>query len=157
MVANGTPTNAAAQKEKRQSPPSPTAADRGLPSNYRPTNSPNYTPPVNSGKRGFNLFVGTLPNTTTKDDLEILFSPFGSLTDTYLLKQEGRGRHRCGFVSFASYPSAVLAIGRLNGFVIHEHEPPMCVRFANPPKTSEVQAGAAQQIEMQSSTLSNTS
>eukprot|EP01059_Diplonema_ambulator_P012045 TRINITY_DN22170_c0_g1_i1.p1 TRINITY_DN22170_c0_g1~~TRINITY_DN22170_c0_g1_i1.p1 ORF type:complete len:136 (+),score=36.62 TRINITY_DN22170_c0_g1_i1:56-463(+) len=111
----------------------------GLPSNYRPTSCPNYTPPSQGkGRGGFNLFVGTLPNCVTKEDLEILFSPFGALTDTYLLKQEGKGRWRCGFVSFAEYPSAAHAIARLNGFSMNPETPPLCVRFANPLKPSDL-------------------
>eukprot|EP00754_Rhynchopus_humris_P019883 Rhum_TRINITY_DN14668_c27_g1::Rhum_TRINITY_DN14668_c27_g1_i1::g.109438::m.109438 len=60
-----------------------------LPSNYRPSASPSLAPPPQAGARkGYNLFVGTLPNGSTQESLEILFSPFGQLLDTYLLKQE---------------------------------------------------------------------
>eukprot|EP00754_Rhynchopus_humris_P019876 Rhum_TRINITY_DN14668_c1_g1::Rhum_TRINITY_DN14668_c1_g1_i1::g.109253::m.109253 len=106
-----------------------------LPSNYRPTNCPILTPPTQSGgRRGYNLFVGTLPHSTTKEEVEILFSPFGVLQDTYLLKQEGKGKYRCGFVSFREYYSAAHAIAILNGFAVQPNHPPLCVRFANPPK-----------------------
>eukprot|EP01060_Flectonema_neradi_P041675 TRINITY_DN9967_c0_g1_i1.p1 TRINITY_DN9967_c0_g1~~TRINITY_DN9967_c0_g1_i1.p1 ORF type:complete len:201 (+),score=46.15 TRINITY_DN9967_c0_g1_i1:61-603(+) len=109
-----------------------------LPSNYRPTNCPNLAPPTQAGvRKGYNLFVGTLPKEITKDELEILFSPFGTLSDTYLLKQEGKGNWRCGFVSYTGYASAAHAIAVLNGFKIQERVPPMCVRFANPPKIEE--------------------
>ena len=109
-----------------------------LPSNYKPTNCPNLAPPTQAGvRKGYNLFVGTLPKEITKDELEILFSPFGTLSDTYLLKQEGKGNWRCGFVSYTGYASAAHAIAVLNGFRIQEHLPPMCVRFANPPKIEE--------------------
>eukprot|EP01064_Diplonema_japonicum_P004433 TRINITY_DN1288_c0_g2_i1.p3 TRINITY_DN1288_c0_g2~~TRINITY_DN1288_c0_g2_i1.p3 ORF type:complete len:192 (+),score=36.03 TRINITY_DN1288_c0_g2_i1:58-633(+) len=119
------------------------ATETGLPSNYRPTNCPNYTPPVQSkGRTGYNLFVGTLPNQIVKEDLEILFSPFGALADTYLLKQEGKGRWRCGFVSFVEYSSAAHAIARLNGFKVNPETPPMCVRFANPLKPSDIASPA---------------
>eukprot|EP01062_Namystynia_karyoxenos_P061577 TRINITY_DN5392_c0_g1_i1.p4 TRINITY_DN5392_c0_g1~~TRINITY_DN5392_c0_g1_i1.p4 ORF type:complete len:272 (+),score=70.94 TRINITY_DN5392_c0_g1_i1:68-817(+) len=112
------------------------AAEQGaLPTHYRPTHAPSLTPPTNgSQSRGYNLFVGTLPAGTQRDDLEILFSPFGSLTDVYMLKQEGLGGRRCGFVSFGEHASAALAIWKLNGFVIREGELPICVRFANPVK-----------------------
>ena len=106
-----------------------------LPSNYRPTTCPSLTPPNQGGARkGFNLFVGTLPNITTQEALEILFAPFGQLRDTYLLKQEGKGRYRCGFVSYAEYHSAAHAIARLNGFRWYTGASAICVRFANPQK-----------------------
>eukprot|EP00756_Hemistasia_phaeocysticola_P020459 Hpha_TRINITY_DN15719_c1_g5::TRINITY_DN15719_c1_g5_i2::g.36782::m.36782 len=112
-----------------------------IPTHYRPTHAPNFTPPPGTGvgRRGYNLFVGTLPPGTMKDDLEILFSPFGSMSDTYMLKQEGLGGRRCGFVSYAEYASAALAIVVLNGYIVREGEIPICVRFANPVKQREGQ------------------
>ncbi|KAJ9439596.1 Flowering time control protein FCA, partial [Diplonema papillatum] len=106
-----------------------------LPSNYRPTNCPNLTPPKHC-KDSFNIFVGTLPVGITKEELEILVTPFGKVCDTYLMK-ETKNPWRCGFVSFEQYSSAAHAISHLNGFTMHERYQPLCVRFANPPRETE--------------------
>ncbi|MBT6068383.1 RNA-binding protein [Candidatus Peregrinibacteria bacterium] len=78
------------------------------------------------------LFVGNIAWTTTDAELETLFSEFGVVTDSIILKDRESGRSRgFGFVTFEDDAAAEAAIEALNekdlngrALVVNEAKPP---------------------------------
>ena len=67
-------------------------------------------------KRNMNLFVGNLSYEATAEDLEQLFTPFGSVVSAKVITDKYSGRSKgFGFVEFESKDSAEAAINELNG------------------------------------------
>jgi len=62
----------------------------------------------------YKLFVGGLPEDCHEDDLRIVFSTYGTVTNVVML-QPGQSGQRCAFVFYDDYESAEDAIYVLNG------------------------------------------
>lgn len=64
---------------------------------------------------GNKLFVGQVPNATTEEQLQELFSPYGTVTDVMFLKNKATGQHRgCAFVTYSTPEEAQAAIDNLH-------------------------------------------
>ena len=62
------------------------------------------------------LYVGSLPYSTTDDQLKDMFSPFGSVTSATIIMDKFSGRSKgFGFVEMSSADEAQAAISGLNG------------------------------------------
>ena len=62
------------------------------------------------------IFVGNLAFTTTEEELERLFEPYGSVDRTQIITDRDTGRSRgFGFVEMPNAPEANAAILALNG------------------------------------------
>lgn len=62
------------------------------------------------------VFVGNLPFTTTRSDLEDLFSPFGEVIGVNIREDRSTGKPRgFAFVTFSDETSAEESINSLNG------------------------------------------
>lgn len=62
------------------------------------------------------LFVGSLPYSTTDDELEALFAQHGTVASAKVIFDRESGRSKgFGFVEFDSEDAAKAAIGALNG------------------------------------------
>lgn len=61
------------------------------------------------------LFVGNLPFFTVKEDLESMFSEYGTLTDAVIIHDDLCCSRGFGFVSFESEEEAKSALDALNG------------------------------------------
>ena len=62
------------------------------------------------------LYVGSLPYSTTDDQLKDMFSPFGSVTSATIIMDKFSGRSKgFGFVEMSSDDEAQAAISGLNG------------------------------------------
>jgi RNA recognition motif-containing protein len=71
------------------------------------------TSPNNASNR---LFVGSLPWETTSEDLETLFSRFGSVVDVVVIKDKQSGKSKgFGFVEMATREEAEAA-AKFNGY-----------------------------------------
>ncbi|MBU8921851.1 MAG: RNA-binding protein [Bacteroidales bacterium] len=63
-----------------------------------------------------NIYVGNLPFSTTDDDLNQLFSPFGSVSSARIIKDKFTDRSRgFGFVEMDNDEEALKAIEGVNG------------------------------------------
>ena len=63
-----------------------------------------------------NIYVGNLPFSTTDDDLNQLFSPFGSVSSARIIKDKFTDRSRgFGFVEMDNDEEAEKAIAEVNG------------------------------------------
>ena len=62
------------------------------------------------------IYVGNLPYTTTRADLEDMFGAYGTVTDTFVVTDRETGRSRgFAFVEMASDAEGQKAIEGLNG------------------------------------------
>lgn len=63
------------------------------------------------------LFVGSLPYTTTSEELKTLFSQAGTVTDAAVISDKFSGRSRgFGFVEMSTDEEAKAAIEKFNGY-----------------------------------------
>lgn len=63
------------------------------------------------------IYVGNLPFSATEQELNDLFSPFGTVASVAIINDRDTGRSRgFGFVEMASAGEAEAAIQALNGF-----------------------------------------
>jgi CUG-BP- and ETR3-like factor len=87
----------------------------------------------------FKLFVGMLPKTLDEQQMEMIFQPFGTILETYLLREKDGTGKGCGFVKFATRNAADAAISALNGVKKVEGAPgPLVVRFADTPRDKQL-------------------
>ncbi len=67
----------------------------------------------------YTLFVGDLSIYCTKEDIERAFSPFGTIKDIRIKKDEQTGKYLSyGFVEFEEVSAAVNALQNMNGYVL---------------------------------------
>eukprot|EP00930_Biecheleria_cincta_P056858 TRINITY_DN42889_c0_g1_i1.p1 TRINITY_DN42889_c0_g1~~TRINITY_DN42889_c0_g1_i1.p1 ORF type:complete len:332 (+),score=65.94 TRINITY_DN42889_c0_g1_i1:57-998(+) len=73
------------------------------------------------------LFVGSLPQNITKEELEMVFRTYGEVTDIHVIggdRTKSSSGQACAFVTYAARQSADDAIQVLNGiYKIRENEP----------------------------------
>lgn len=67
----------------------------------------------------YSLFLGDLSVFCTKEDLEQLFSPFGTITDIRIKQDMNTGKKLSyGFVEFDNINSAINVLKNMNGYVL---------------------------------------
>ncbi|MED6187843.1 hypothetical protein PIB30_080350 [Stylosanthes scabra] len=77
---------------------------------------------TNGSPKFTNVYVKNLHETQTDDDLNQLFSPYGTITSATVMK-DMNGKSRCfGFVNFQSPDSAAAAVEKLNGTTINNDD-----------------------------------
>eukprot|EP00008_Paramoeba_atlantica_P010496 CAMPEP_0201493022 /NCGR_PEP_ID=MMETSP0151_2-20130828/35781_1 /ASSEMBLY_ACC=CAM_ASM_000257 /TAXON_ID=200890 /ORGANISM="Paramoeba atlantica, Strain 621/1 / CCAP 1560/9" /LENGTH=377 /DNA_ID=CAMNT_0047880147 /DNA_START=48 /DNA_END=1181 /DNA_ORIENTATION=- len=88
-----------------------------------------YSRPANSVK----LFVGQVPKTYQEEDIQRLFSTYGTIHDLTILKDKVTQSHRgCAFVTFTSKEDADSAIAALHGNqVLPGMNNPIQVKYAD--------------------------
>ncbi|KAG4401845.1 hypothetical protein AAZX31_02G072800 [Glycine max] len=75
---------------------------------------------VDGSPKFTNVYVKNFSETYTDEDLEQLFSTYGTITSAVVMKDTD-GKSRCfGFVNFESPDSAVAAVERLNGTTVND-------------------------------------
>jgi len=79
------------------------------------------------------LFVGNLNASSTDEDLQKMFSPYGAIKELVLLKdKDGKSKRSC-FVKYYSKAAAEKCIAEINDRICDKgQEVPMVVRFAKP-------------------------
>jgi len=80
-----------------------------------------------------NVFIGDLPAHLTQDDLQSMFSQFGTIQQCRTLPPKGTQTKCCALVRFGSVEEATYVVESLNGAMIEGLEAPISVRFANAP------------------------
>mmetsp|Transcript_68947 Transcript_68947/g.191980 ORF Transcript_68947/g.191980 Transcript_68947/m.191980 type:complete len:286 (-) Transcript_68947:76-933(-) len=80
-----------------------------------------------------NLFIGDLPVDLTKEDLEKVFSSYGTVQDSRLMPPKSEGQLASALVRFSSVEEATWIVENLNGNIAEGLTDPIVVRFANAP------------------------
>jgi len=82
-----------------------------------------------------NVYVAQLPPEYTKEQLQALFSPYGTVTECNILKDMATGQGRgVGFVHYTSREEAANAISKMNGYQLPGHVKPLRCKFARDTK-----------------------
>eukprot|EP00923_Selenidium_pygospionis_P009028 GHVN01015447.1.p1 GENE.GHVN01015447.1~~GHVN01015447.1.p1 ORF type:complete len:443 (-),score=61.72 GHVN01015447.1:1819-3030(-) len=77
------------------------------------------------------LFVGMIRKNASEDEVRAIFTPFGTITEIFMMKEQSGESKGCAFVKYAYKEQALLAINKLNGQYHMDGAPrPMEVRFA---------------------------
>mmetsp|Transcript_5629 Transcript_5629/g.17281 ORF Transcript_5629/g.17281 Transcript_5629/m.17281 type:complete len:479 (+) Transcript_5629:75-1511(+) len=102
-----------------------------------------------SGPRSgeYKLFVGMLPGEASEEHLRALFSSFGNILDTIVLRHPSGESRNCGFVKFDNQQSAENAINALNGVAtLLGAQQPITVKYADTPKRHQQGGFGANQM-----------
>jgi len=81
------------------------------------------------------LFVGNINWSASKEDLEDIFSQYGELEETVLVRDENWRSKDFGFIYYVNEEDAKKAIEKLNGFEIDGR--PLFVNEARPQQKKE--------------------
>ncbi|XP_059453528.1 polyadenylate-binding protein 3 [Corylus avellana] len=77
---------------------------------------------ANGSPKFTNVYVKNLPETTTDEDLEKIFGPYGVITSAVVMR-DANGKSRCfGFVNFQSPDAAAAAVEKLNGATVSDEK-----------------------------------
>jgi RNA recognition motif-containing protein len=92
----------------------------------------------------FKLFIGNLNPTTTQEDLQKNFSPYGKIKEIVLLKDKDGKSKRSAFVKYYTKANAEKAVAEVHDR-LHDKgvDIPMVVRFASQKEKTGLRAGAA--------------
>eukprot|EP00401_Gymnodinium_catenatum_P018330 CAMPEP_0117484740 /NCGR_PEP_ID=MMETSP0784-20121206/14609_1 /TAXON_ID=39447 /ORGANISM="" /LENGTH=284 /DNA_ID=CAMNT_0005279313 /DNA_START=79 /DNA_END=933 /DNA_ORIENTATION=- len=88
-----------------------------------------------------NLFIGDLPAELTKEDVDRIFSSYGTVQDSRVLPPKSEGQNASALVRFASVEEASWIVENLNGNIAEGLTDPVVVRFANAPGSNWKAAG----------------
>ncbi|CAG9477660.1 CUGBP Elav-like family member 1, putative [Plasmodium vivax] len=96
---------------------------------------------IESGVDQAKLFIGSLPKSITEESVKEMFSPYGSVEEVFIMKDNSTGLGKgCSFVKFAYKEQALYAINSLNGKKTLEGcARPVEVRFAEPKSAKQTQ------------------
>ncbi|CRG93951.1 CUGBP Elav-like family member 1, putative [Plasmodium gallinaceum] len=96
---------------------------------------------IESGVDQAKLFIGSLPKNITEDNIKEMFSPYGSVEEVFIMKDNSTGLGKgCSFVKFSYKEQALYAINSLNGKKTLEGcTRPIEVRFAEPKSAKQPQ------------------
>lgn len=84
------------------------------------------------------LFVGSLPRTTSEDEVKQLFGQYGHLEEVFIMRDEAKASKGCAFVKFTFKEEAIYAVQALNQKVTLPGAPrPLEVRFAATSKKAQ--------------------
>jgi len=82
-----------------------------------------------------NIYIAQLPPELTREQLQQMFSPFGTILECNVLKDASTGLGRgVGFIHFSSRDEALLAIQKMNNHQIPGHPRQLRVKFARDTK-----------------------
>jgi RNA recognition motif-containing protein len=103
------------------------------------------------------IYVGNLPWSVTKEELEKLFSPFGEIEEALVVANKYTGRSRgFGFITYKNDADADKAIGEMDrkevegrGIVVKEARPPREQQKPEEEKVEEVKKEARPPREQQ--------
>ncbi len=96
-----------------------------------------YARPSSSAIKNANVYVASLPKQFSQDELEALFSPYGTIITSKILTDPSTGLGKgVGFVRFDKYSEAETAIASMNGQQLPGSPMPILVKFATSPKVS---------------------
>eukprot|EP00005_Dracoamoeba_jomungandri_P000087 CAMPEP_0174252460 /NCGR_PEP_ID=MMETSP0439-20130205/1920_1 /TAXON_ID=0 /ORGANISM="Stereomyxa ramosa, Strain Chinc5" /LENGTH=313 /DNA_ID=CAMNT_0015332997 /DNA_START=67 /DNA_END=1008 /DNA_ORIENTATION=- len=88
--------------------------------------------PSSSDIKRANLYVARLDPHLNKEDLEKIFSPYGTVIEVKILTDRNTGESRgVGFVRFDTQAQAEAAMGALNGVQLPNMSQPIIVKFAD--------------------------
>jgi len=92
----------------------------------------------------FKLFIGNLNPTTTQEDLQKNFSPYGKIKEIVLLKDKDGKSKRSAFVKYYTKANAEKAVAEVHDR-LHDKgvDIPMVVRFASQKEKTALRAGAS--------------
>lgn len=89
-----------------------------------------------------NLYVSNLPSSMSQQELENLFSDFGTIISSKILSNPKAGSSKSvGFIRFDQRSEAELAISQLNGTTPKGFTEPINVKFANTPNAAKSMVG----------------
>ncbi|CDO66375.1 CUGBP Elav-like family member 1 [Plasmodium reichenowi] len=96
---------------------------------------------IESGVDQAKLFIGSLPKNITEDNIKEMFSPYGTVEEVFIMKDNSTGLGKgCSFVKFSYKEQALYAIKSLNGKKTLEGcTRPVEVRFAEPKSSKQPQ------------------
>lgn len=91
----------------------------------------------------FKLFFGNLDDTSGEDDIRKFCSPYGSLKEVIMLKDNNTGKSkRSCFVKYYAQTAADACISALNGKIRDKNSTQMlCIRYANPKQQPGMMGG----------------
>ena len=90
-----------------------------------------YARPSSSDIKNANLYISGLPETTTVEELEAMFTSYGVIiTSKILTHPDGKSRG-AGFIRFDKRGQAEIAIRNLNGTILEGSQKQITVKFAN--------------------------
>jgi len=84
------------------------------------------------GSDNSRIFVGSLPESFSDEDLKKVFQSFGEITGANLLPV--KGARRCGFVNFSLWGEAMDAVEAMNGKPLPSGSDDIVVKIADPAK-----------------------
>lgn len=78
------------------------------------------------------LFVGSVPNDVTQEEIQTVFGTYGNVSDIHIMAGKSTSGQSCAFVIFDSVDSANNAINSLNGIYSFRDDgtPPVSVSWA---------------------------
>ncbi|SBT77562.1 CUGBP Elav-like family member 1, putative [Plasmodium ovale] len=96
---------------------------------------------IESGIDQAKLFIGSLPKNITEENIKDMFSPYGTVEEVFIMKDNSTGLGKgCSFVKFSYKEQALYAINSLNGKKTLEGcVRPVEVRFAEPKSSKQSQ------------------
>lgn len=94
-----------------------------------------FARPSSDAIKGANLYVSGLPKSMSQQDLEVIFSPFGTIITSRILQNAGSDNQTkgVGFIRFDKREEATRAIIALNGTTPKNCTDPIVVKFSNTP------------------------
>mmetsp|Transcript_121934 Transcript_121934/g.352158 ORF Transcript_121934/g.352158 Transcript_121934/m.352158 type:complete len:409 (+) Transcript_121934:84-1310(+) len=82
------------------------------------------------------VFVGDLPGGITQDEVQNIFSAYGTVVDCKVLDPRQEGQNACALLRFQDVEEATWVVENLNGNIAETMTDPVVVRFANNGKGS---------------------
>lgn len=114
----------------------PTATAGGQSHWQSPAGKAPVQPQQNQSQKSDNIFVGDLPAEVTNEQVKMIFSNYGSVTQSRALAPKQPGGKASALVRFDSAEEAAWVVANLNGNLAEGLHEPVVVRFANATNTS---------------------
>lgn len=94
-----------------------------------------FARPSSDAIKGANLYISGLPKSMTQQDLELIFSPFGTIITSRILQNAGNDAQTkgVGFIRYDTRDEAKRAIQAMNGTTPKGCTEPISVKFSNTP------------------------
>lgn len=94
-----------------------------------------FARPSSDAIKGANLYISGLPKSMTQQDLEVIFSPFGTIITSRILQNAGNDSQTkgVGFIRYDTREEAKRAIQSINGSIPKGCTEAISVKFSNTP------------------------
>lgn len=94
-----------------------------------------FARPSSDAIKGANLYISGLPKSMTQQDLELIFSPFGTIITSRILQNAGNDSQTkgVGFIRYDTRDEAKRAIQAVNGSIPKGCTEAISVKFSNTP------------------------